>query len=172
MTKEAIKIKFEKAADLSKAIESIGRRGQKLDNDIQDAALSCLWHLDKHGDITLLERLWASMPKGARRNALADWAAKFGKLTLNMDKASNKEHPFLYDKKGNTDLAGAAETKWFDCKPEKGIEEEFDFEAKVHSLLRHLAQAQNKGLKIKGAEMAEKIAAALKPEPTMEVIEE
>lgn len=52
---------------------------------------------------------------------------------------------------------------------------EFDFEAKLQALLKHKMQAESKGIKVKGGELADKLAAILKaPETPVQstVIEE
>lgn len=163
------KPKFSTTTELAKAIESIARRGLKLDADIQDAGLSCLARVQEHGDIGYLNRLFLSMPRGSRRNALAEWAAKYGKVKINLDKTSNKELPFTYWKEGNTDYAGAIEEPWFNCKPEKALDDEFDFVSKLTSLLAQAKKARESGKPIKGLEQLDKIEAfcALAPAPAM-----
>lgn len=148
------------AAVINKAIDSIQRRGKKLDDDIQLAGLSCLNHIEQHGDDTLLNRLWGAMPRGSRRNALIEWALKYGKVKLNEDKGTAKERPVVYNREGGTDLDGAIEQPWYECKPEKPALEEFDFEAAYNALIRKAMKASEKGLKIKGRELYEQVTAA------------
>lgn len=147
------------AAVINKAIDSIERRGKKLDQDIQQAGLSCLNHNQEHGDITLLNRLYLAMPKGSRRNALIEWALKYGKCKLNEDKSTAKDAPLLFNREGSTDLAGANEEPWFNCKPEKDPLEEFDFVAAYNALLRKATKAGDSGKKIKGQELLDKVKA-------------
>jgi len=149
------------AAAITKAIGSIERRGKKLDADIQITGLSCLNHNQEHGDVTLLCKLFNAMPKGSRRNALADWALKFGKVVLNEDKSTAKELPFLFKKTGSTDLSAASETPWYDCKPEKELLEEFNFEAQWASLIKKAMAAGQAGIPIKGAELMSRLQAAM-----------
>lgn len=148
------------AAAINKAIDSIARRGKKLDADIQHAGLSCLNHNQEHGDVTLLCNLFNAMPKGSRRNALAEWALKFGKVKLNEDKSTAKELPFLFDKEGSTDLSGAAESPWYDCKPEKPLLEEFDFVSQYNALIKKATAAGQAGIPIKGAELMQRLQEA------------
>lgn len=155
-----IKIKFADAKAIEAAIVSIQRRGAKLDSDIQDAGMSVLSHIDKHNDVTLLCRLFNSMPKGSRRNALAEWAVKYGKVSVNMDKSSNKELPFLYAKGSKTNLEGADAEKWYQCKPEKDVDEEFDFEGKLNALIKMAQAKQAAGKPVKGAERLAALTAA------------
>lgn len=144
------KPKFSTTQELGKAIESIARRGAKLDADIQDAGMSCLHRIQEHGDVGYLNRLYLSLPKGARTSALAEWAAKYGKVKINMDKASNKELPFVFWKEGNTDYEGATLEPWFKCKPEKPLELEFDFAGKLEALIKHATAAMEAGKPVKG----------------------
>ena len=81
-----------------KAIGSIQGRANKLQEDIHQAAVSCIDHLNKHGDTSLINRLVLAMPKSQRKNALIKWAIAFGKLAMNDDKATHKEMPLVYDK--------------------------------------------------------------------------
>jgi len=154
------KPKFTNTTDLGKAIDSIARRGAKLDEDIQDAALSCLHRVQEHGDVGYLCRLFNSMPRGSRRNALAEWAAKYGKVKINMDKTTNKEQPFLYWKEGNTDYEGAVSEPWYKCKPEKPVDEEFDFASQLQRLLQKAQKAKDAGKAVKGLDLFEKVMGA------------
>lgn len=125
-------------AELNKAIDSVINRGKKLDDSIQLLGLSLLGHTDEHGDITLMNRLLVSFPKGSRRNAFAEWALKFGKFMLNTG-ADKKEVPFHFAKDKVTKLEGAegAEgTHWTAMKPEQDIDQVFDFGAMLQALLK------------------------------------
>lgn len=95
------------------AIKSIQSRGKSLSRDIHVAAVSCLNHIDKHGDITLLNRLISALPGGWRSNALKAWSEEFGKV--NWD---NTQKAFVYDKAKRTNLEGAIEIAPEDFKPE------------------------------------------------------
>lgn len=154
------KPKFTNTADLGKAIDSIARRGAKLDADIQDAAMACLWRIQEHGDVGYLCRLFNSMPRGSRRNALAEWAAKYGKVQINTDKTTNKEQPFLFWKEGNTDYDGAMAEPWYECRKEKPIEEAFDFASQLQRLLQKAQKAQDAGKTVKGLDMLKKVMEA------------
>ena len=158
--------KHSTTSDLTKAIESIARRGLKMDADIQDAALSCLARIQEHGDVGFLNRLYLSLSKGTRTAALAEWAAKYGKVKINMDKASNKELPFVFWKEGNTDYEGAIAEPWFKCKPNKPLDEEFDFVGKLEALIKHAQKAEAAGKPIKGLERLHAITGTKAPAVT------
>jgi hypothetical protein len=95
------------------SIKSIQTRGKSLAKDIHLVAVSCLAHIEKHGDITLLNRLVTALPSGWRSNAVKAWGEAFGKV--NWD---NKAKAFVYDKNKKTDLEGAIEISPEDFKPE------------------------------------------------------
>ncbi|APL99463.1 hypothetical protein FDH29_gp05 [Aquamicrobium phage P14] len=152
MSNNTATFKFSATMDkvqIEKAILSIRTRGAKLDNDIQVTGLSILRHVDAHGDITLANRLYLAMPKGSRRNSLALWMVAYGKLKINQDKATSKDMPMVFDKSSTTDMVEAAKVKWFEVKPERELDQEFDVKAALASLL---ARAKRDGVKVKAGQ--------------------
>lgn len=105
---------FTTTATILSAITDISVTGKKLDQMIQVAAVSCIDHLGKHGDITLTNKLVEAMPNGSRVNALRDYLGTFGKMVYNED---TKE--FDYSKEAKTDVAGAMQIMWTEFKPEQ-----------------------------------------------------
>jgi hypothetical protein len=95
------------------SIKSIQTRGKSLAKDIHLVGVSCLAHIEKHGDITLLNRLVTALPGGWRSNAIKAWAEAFGKV--NWD---NKAKAFVYDKSKKSDIEGAIEVSPEDFRPE------------------------------------------------------
>lgn len=152
-------IKFMDKAAIEKAIVSVANRGKKLDADIQTAGLSILNHVQQHGEVSLCNKLFNALPKGARRNALVEWFLKYGKVQVNTDKATAKEFPLVFRKDGKTDIDGAVKQPWYDCKPEKAVIDEFDFSKNLASLISHIKRATEQGVAIKGNE--ELVAAVL-----------
>lgn len=150
---------------LTTAIGAIKRAGKKLDGMIQVAGLSILDHIQKHGDITQFEALWAAMPQGARKNALAEWAFKFGKLSANTDANTKSEKPFLFDREKKTDLFGAEDQPWFMFKPEKPVNEEFDFAKMMAMMMAKADKAEAAGLPIVGADKLKAVRDALAAVP-------
>lgn len=150
-------------AAIDKAIKSIAGRGAKLDGDIQLAGLSVLAHIEAHGDTTLADRLYAAMPKGARRLALAEWMLAFGKVEALQ--ANNPEHKerlaagqfFGFAKTKKTDMAGAEAMMWHEFKKEKALSETLDVQAAVQSLLKRIQTAQAKGVKLENADKLEEL---------------
>ena len=139
-------------AEIEKAITSVANRGKKLDADIQLAGLNILAHVDVHGDVSLVNKLYHALPKGSRRNALVEWFLMFGKVAVNADKATAKEFPLVFRKDGKTDTNAAMATPWYDCRPEPSVQEAFDFNKNLTSLINHIKRATDKGLAIKGNE--------------------
>lgn len=151
------------ASVITKAIESISKRGAKLDADIQVAACSIVAHIEKHGDITLAERLITAMPKGSRKLALVEYMLAFAKIRL-LDKtnpddaeaiASGRVFAFAKDK--TTDIEGAIATAWHEFKKEKEVLEAFDVQAAVQAVLKRVASARKAGTKILHEEALEQL---------------
>lgn len=128
---------IEKAADVTKAIESIARRAKKLDDDIHSVGVSCMYHADKHGDVTLMQKLITSLGKSQRRNALIAWACAFGKF-----QPDEKGKNVVFAKGMSTDLAGAEGSSPWDFKPEPPFQA-WDMEAELAKFMKR-AQAAAK----------------------------
>ena len=92
-------------------IKSISRRGVAWQEDVQMCALNILTHLDAHNDITLVNRLVAAMPVGARVNSLQAWFEKHsGKLEYNEE---TKEFGYVRHAEAS-DMEAATAEKWYD----------------------------------------------------------
>lgn len=130
----AVKV-IDKAAEVTKLIDSIESRGKKLAADIHRAAVSCLYHADKHGDVTLMQRLLVAVPDFSRRNALIAWAVKFGKFAPSEDGKS-----VVYLKHGETDIEGGAAVPFWDFKPEQPFTQ-FDLGAELAKLVKRAEKA-------------------------------
>lgn len=105
------------AAAITTAIDSIQRRGKKLDHDIQVAALSAMQHHAQCGDVSLINRLVEAMPKGSRVNALRAFIETFG--AVRYDAESKK---FVHVKGGTFELGTAREIMWSEFKPEQAYQ--------------------------------------------------
>lgn len=153
------------AAAIEKAILSIGTRGARLDSDIQMAGLSIISHVEAHGDTTLADRLYQTMPKGGRRLALAEWCMAFGKMrALKGDNPDDAEalkagRVFQFDKTRKTDMLGAVAKPWYECKKEANVATVFDVQAEFGKFMARVAKAQASGLKIEHDEVLSKLLA-------------
>lgn len=127
-------------ATIESSIKAIATKGKTLDALIQATALSCINHIELHGDVTLFNRLFLAMPKGARKSALTAWALAFAKLVANTGD-NKKEQPFSYDKTKATNLPEAAANPWFDFAPDKAPDEVFDVIAALNGLLKKAGKA-------------------------------
>lgn len=127
------------AALVGKHILSIQARGAKLDNDIHSGAMACLYHADKHGDITLMNRLLMAMPKSTRRNALAQWAVAFGKFQPNEDKSTLETAPLAFRKDGKTDIDAALAKPFWDFRNVREGTTEWLFSDYIQGVMKTLA---------------------------------
>ena len=121
---------FTTKATIVAAIEEIRATGKKLDTMIQVAACSVIQHVDKHGDVTLVNTLVEAMPKGSRVNALRDFLVTFAKVEY--DEATKG---FKFAKHKETDLIGAQNIMWTEFKPEQPYVA-FDLQALIAGVLK------------------------------------
>lgn len=142
-------------------IAKIAADSVMLDALIQETGLGCLNHVQEHGDVTLVNRLYSSLGRGHRKAALAEWLMQFGKVSANADSKTKKELPFLYDKAKTTNLVGAAETPWFEFKPEQTPDQLCDIAKLVAAIIAKASKAQTvshpealAALKVLAADMA------------------
>lgn len=141
MTKTSTLALYANAAEITKAIASIQKRGVSLQNDIHRAALSCLVHTEKHGDITLANRLIDALPGMARKNALADWFVAFGKFLPAED---DKNGMLVFGADKVSMISEATATPFWEFKPEpKWVP--FDFDKAVTAILKKAEAARKKG---------------------------
>lgn len=131
---------FQNAEQIEASIKRISTAGKKLDADIQAAGLGCINHIDQHGDVRLVNRLYLAMPKGSRKTALAQWLLAFGKVSANTTE-TKKDSPFVYAKDKPTMLAEAATKPWYDFAPEKAPDELFDVMKALEAVLNRAGKA-------------------------------
>lgn len=141
MTKAIVKPLITDAKEFNAACTAIAKAGAKLDAQIQHAALSAIQHLDKHGDIGFVNRLFLSLHAGARKSALTGWLLAYGKCIANGGD-NKKEMPFLFTKEKVTNMAEAAQKPWFTFKVEVTPDMEFDIVAALNAVLKK-AQGKN-----------------------------
>lgn len=132
------------ADKIAAATADIARVGKKLDTMIQVCGMSCLAHVDEHRDVAVLENLFAAMPKGSRKKALLDWILKYGKVLGNIDEKGklDESKPFLFNRKGSTNLEGAEAEPWYDCAPDK-LDVPMDFMKLLDALIKKGEKAQD-----------------------------
>ena len=123
-------------AKLNALIDSIAKRGKKLDQDIHRAGVNCIHHIDKHGDITLAEKLIESMPKSARKKGLIVWFMDNSKLSYSED-----EKKYIYDKSKKTNLERAMETPFWEHSQEVKPISPVDLDKRIESLIKQAEKA-------------------------------
>lgn len=139
--------------DLNKAISRIKTAGKKLDDMIQSVGLSCLSYAAEHGQVTPASDLFKALPKGARRNALAEWMINYGPLAVrttaeiadwSAEKGKPKEEApvFKLDKSKVLDLAEAEAHPWYEFRPERPVQEVFDAQQAAQALLKRIQKAK------------------------------
>lgn len=145
------------AAAITKAIVSIQNRGAKLDNDVQAVGLSCIMHIEEHGDFTLAEKLVQALPKGARRLALVEWFLAFGMVSTlkkgqdeKEDEAIKAGRIFKLDRTKQTDCLGASERPWYEFRKEAEVQDAFDAAKAVHAVLQRLKSAESARKTVQG----------------------
>ena len=138
MTKVELKL-LTGASAINTAIASISKRGKSLEKDIHVAAVSCLIHADKHGDITLAEKLVQAVPSLARKNALRDWFIAHGKFDYDA-----KAKQFKFDKASTTLVEEATVTPFWQFKPEVEYKP-FDLDAAIQNTLKRALKAVENG---------------------------
>lgn len=124
---------------LNKAIASIKTRGTKLQADMHTAAVSCLDHADKHGNVTPMRNLIDALPNMTRRNALKAWAEQFGKFRYNEE---TKAMDYAKDKVTTLDAAIAEPFYEFQPEPEY---KPLNMAAEIGKLMTRIANAQKHG---------------------------
>ena len=140
-TKTAFKM-LDGAKAIDTAIKSIATRGKTLERDIHVAAVSCLVHADKHGDVTLAQKLVEAVPSLVRKNALRDWFQAHGKFGYDLQAKT-----FTFDKKGTTMIDEAIATPFWEFKQEAAYKG-FDINAAVLQLVKRAENAIEKGEKV------------------------
>lgn len=119
-------ITFMSAAQMDKEFPLIAAAGKKLDERIQQAAMSAVNHFVQHKDTVYINRLYLSLSAGVRRSALTVYFLAFAGVKANDDKDTKKDKPFLSDHTKRPDLEEACRVKWYDCKKEPEPDEVFD----------------------------------------------
>ncbi|QVR48684.1 hypothetical protein [Stenotrophomonas phage BUCT609] len=149
-----------KVADLRKEIKSIEGARAKLVDRIQQAALACVYHAHKHGDVTLAIELCVSVGKGMKHESLRLWMEKFGPMVAKKESIlSYSKGKVLEGVDLDSMMAAAEAMQWHEFETEKKAEA-FSLDSLVASLLRKLDNAVKEGYEVN--EEDAKIIAALR----------
>ena len=130
--------------EINAAIAKISKTGAAFDKLVHETAVSVAEHFSKYKDTGLVNRLYLAMPKGARSSALSSWLLKYVAVIPNTDIKTKKEKPFVSAKDAagewtkETDALAGAQDPWYNHKPEKPVDIEFDMLTMVKAMLRKL----------------------------------
>lgn len=126
---------IEGSENLHKAIDAAAKTARKGDMEWQRLALSAINHFHLHGDVVFINKVYLSMGKGARHEAMAQYFTLFGGVSANKGE-SKATLPFLKDGAKKVDLEKAATKMWFDLKKSKAPDEEIDYFALAMKLVK------------------------------------
>lgn len=121
---------------LNKQIAFIAKAGAKLDAYIQTTALDVLDHYAEFKDIRMVNRLYTSLPKGARHAAMGEYIMAHFAVAPNTSPESKREQPFVNAPDKVNDVEAAKACNWFDFKPSPAVDQMFDLQAAVRALLK------------------------------------
>ena len=146
--------------EINKAIKSIATASSKVDQQVQDTALSVMAHVVAHGDTTTADKLVHALGKGHRKHALVEYFLAYGAMDLipATTKANRQAieagRIFQYAKDKHEDAMGAVESAinvmWYSFKPEAALHTAFDVHASVKSLVTRITKARSSGLEMSG----------------------
>lgn len=133
--------------EFAKAITGLHTAAAKVQTSIQLIGTQALMHLEAHGDIGSVNRLFLGLPKGVRKTALVSWLLAHGALKVNTDIGTKATSPMVYDKDKKTNAEAAWNDPWQDHMPEKAIDEVFDLSKALAVIL---AKCKDKQIKVGG----------------------
>lgn len=125
---------------LNRKIDALAKANLKVESEIQALGLVCLEHVEKHGDVTPLNRLFNALRR-TQFQAFGEWAFAFGKVSKSTNKETMALLPLAYDKSKTTDLEAAIAKPWFEFADSKAdaTKKAFDFQQAVMSLIKKAA---------------------------------
>ncbi|AHB12099.1 hypothetical protein Paz_02 [Xylella phage Paz] len=156
---------------IERNIKAISRFGKKMDAFIQDTALQVALHCHKHGEISLLHKLWSAMQefKGARHKAMDEWMIRFAPVKM-VDPANipDDKFPFTVDTERMLDEEGRnalcleqakPANHWYNMKPDPKLVDSLDINAMLNALLKRVDNEtkKNADLKITGEDTLRKL---------------
>lgn len=127
----------------------VGRQRMRTATMIQQVAVQCIAHSIVNRDSRAAERLYDSLNKGDRKDALVAYFEKYGNLCWN--KADKKVSFFEVKKDGKllewtTEYSNLVASKhWTEAKPEPKINSIFDLGEKLSQLIESARKAAAKG---------------------------
>lgn len=117
---------------------------------VQELAIQCLLNHDVANNPALCNKMVVDMPRGIKKQSLADWFCQFGTLQVNPNVALRRDIPLVYDRKKKMDIEGAMQKAWFDVNPTPDVIADIDLGKRIQALL---AACNGKHIVINGKEV-------------------
>ena len=130
-----------------KLISNISKSGKKLDNNIQEALISCVYYSVCHGDWELGQKLIDHFPSGSRKSAAVAFLEEFGQYEFKaktMHYRKNAEVAgLLEDTEASEAYCAGIQVHWTAFKPEaiKSAFNDLDFTKSFIAKLEKEAKA-------------------------------
>ncbi|WWO60223.1 hypothetical protein [Xanthomonas phage SB3] len=135
-------------AQIERNIAFIAKAGVKLDKLIQTTAEAVLLHSHQHREVSLVNKLYNALSKGARHAAMTEWLISFCPVVANTDDSTKKERPFVFNeekcKAGEELVALAGQASgmpWYEMKKSPAPDDVFDVKAAILALIRKAGKA-------------------------------
>lgn len=135
-------------AQIERNIAFIAKAGAKLDKLIQNTAEAVMLHSHQHREVSLVNKLYLALSKGARHAAMTEWLMTFAPVVANTDDATKGERPFVFNEdkcKADAELielAGKASSMpWYEMKKSPQPDEVFDVLAALKAIVRKAGKA-------------------------------
>lgn len=127
---------------IAAAINNLAKRWQGIDTTTQTVALDVLLHAHVNREVSLVNKLYLALGKGARHEAMAQWLMLYAPVKANAVAATKEERPFLFEKDKALDgdelvtlMGNASRNPWYMSAPSKAPDEVFDFAKALKALL-------------------------------------
>lgn len=136
---------------LAQRIDTVHAGAKMVMLEYQACGLAVIRHLMEHGDVSLVNRLYKGMPKGAKSAAMGKWLLLHAAVMPNTDKGTKEAMPLKYCRDKVCNLEAAMQVNWYDLMPEPKVDEIFDLSKVIAMALK---KAQGKDIKINGVTLS------------------
>lgn len=155
---QAIHPMFHTVADTNAVIDNIRNNVRNLENDIQVAARSAIYHANIHGNADVGIRLVDAMKDGKKKYkgfaSLTVYLATYGKFQFEDGKLSFKKRDDVLTNPDQLNLV-LNSNHWSDAVKEKDPESILDATAQFHALIKRVKKAFDAGKEISFGDDAE-----------------
>lgn len=148
---EAVKVPKRREAEVvSREITALYGHIKDAFGKVQELGIQCLLNHEVAKNPALCNKMLLDMPRGIKKQSLADWFCEFGTLQVNPNAALRKGIPLIYDKKRKSNIEGAMQKAWFDVNPTPDVIADIDIGKRIQALL---AACNGKHIKVNGKEV-------------------